>query len=607
MIMDPKTLYHSIPFSHMDRALAEMMRRLNPQSDAWVLLAAALVSKYASQGHVCVDLAGLLSAGVFDGERQEHVMPTISLAEWLQRLSSSPLVGAPGDKAPLILADHRLYLHRLWTHESEVAQALIQRCRPVQPQPDIDTALSDLERIFPDANPQQVQAMRSALTQSLTVVSGGPGSGKTYSIAMLMVLLNRVDRAHGLRVHLAAPTGKAAIRLSTSIQAAMEQLSTASKEDRAVFSTVQTVHRMLGVSPGQTTPRYNSRNKLPSDVVVVDEASMIDLGMMAQILDALSDSTHLILLGDKDQLASVAPGAVLGDICSHVEPSVAILQEVQHAVESSHPLAPHIVVLAQRYRFGPGGGIDLLGSAINRGRAEQALELLENSDLPDITLRSVRNIADLHAAIDALVPDAFQPLVQCNDPATSLRMLDRLKLLTPLRGGPFGVAALNTAVQDALQRANAIASHHSTSSDWFSGRPIMITRNDYTLRLFNGDIGITMAEDADRQHRFKVYFKDAAGGMRSVAAEQLTQVEAAFATTVHKSQGSEFERVILILPDRPSPILTRELLYTAVTRARSAVEIWGTDSVFSSAVKTEIKRMSGLRHALWGEEPMQTG
>lgn len=607
MIMDPKTLYHSIPFSHMDRALAEMMQRLDPQSDAWVLLAAALVSKYASQGHVCVDLAGLLSAGVFDGERQEPVMPTISLAEWLQRLSSSPLVGAPGDKAPLILTDHRLYLHRLWTHESEVAQALIRRCRPVQPQPAIDTALSDLDRIFPDANPQQVQAMRSALTQSLTVVSGGPGSGKTYTIAMLMVLLNRVDRAHGLRVHLAAPTGKAAIRLSTSIQAAMEQLSTVSEGDRAAFSTVQTVHRMLGVAPGQTTPRYNSRNKLPSDVVVVDEASMIDLGMMAQILDALSDSTHLILLGDKDQLASVAPGAVLGDICSHVEPSVAIVQEVQHEVESSHILTPHIVVLAQRYRFGPEGGIDLLGSAINKGRAEQALELLENSDLPDITLRSVRNIADLHAAIDALAPDAFQPLVQCNDPATSLRMLDRLKLLTPLRGGPFGVAALNTAMQDALQRANAIAGHHSTPSDWFSGRPIMITRNDYTLRLFNGDIGITMAEDADRLHRFKVYFKDAAGGMRSVAAEQLTQVETAFATTVHKSQGSEFECVILILPDRPSPILTRELLYTAVTRARSAVEIWGTAGVFSSAVKTEIKRMSGLRHALWGEKPMQAG
>ena len=227
--MDPKTLYQSIPFSPMDRALAQMLLRLDPRSDAWVVLAAALVSKYASQGNVCVDLAGLLSTGISDGESQESVTLTISLEDWLQHLSASPLVGAPGEKAPLILTDHRLYLHRLWAHESEVAQALMQRCRPVQTQLDIKPPLSDLDRIFPDANPQQVQAMRSALTQSLTVISGGPGSGKTYTIAMLMVLLNRADLAHRLRIHLAAPTGKAAIRLSTSIQKTMEYLSTVSE------------------------------------------------------------------------------------------------------------------------------------------------------------------------------------------------------------------------------------------------------------------------------------------------------------------------------------------------------------------------------------------
>lgn len=599
--MDPQTLYHSIHFSNMDRALAEMMRRLEPQSDAWVLLAAALVGKYSSQGNVCLDLTDLLSAGVSDGENQESVKLPISLEDWLGRLSASPLVGAPGERTPLILTDHRLYLHRLWTHESEVAQALMQRCRPVQTPSDIDMSLSDLDRIFPDANPHQAQAIRSALTQALTVISGGPGSGKTYTIAMLMVLLNRLDRASGLMVHLAAPTGKAAMRLHASIQAAMKHLNPGSEGDRAVVNEVQTVHRMLGVVPGRTTPRYNAHNKLLSDMVVVDEASMIDLGMMAHILDALADSARLILLGDRDQLASVAPGAVLGDICSGVETPFGSPQETPHEVECCRPLAPHIVVLTRRYRFGPGGGIDLLSNAVNRGQANQALELLENSDLPEISLRSVRNVVDLNAAIDECVPDAFLPLVQCNDPARSLRMLDRLKLLTPLRGGPFGVTALNTAVQGVLQRANAIAGDHSMHPEWFSGRPIMITRNDYTLRLFNGDIGITLAERAARHHRFNVYFKDTEGGIRPVASEQLTHIETAFALTVHKSQGSEFDRVILVLPDQPSPILTRELLYTAITRARAAVEIWGSANVFTSAVKTNIRRMSGLRHALWGD------
>ncbi len=597
--MEPKALYHSIPFSNMDRALAGMMLRLDPQCDAWILLAAALVSKYSSQGNVCLDLAALLTTGVLDGENQESVKLTISLEDWLQRLSSSPLVGAPGERTPLILTDHRLYLHRLWTHESEVAHALIQRCKPLQTPSEIEPALSDLDRIFPDANSQQSQAMRSALTQSLTVISGGPGSGKTYTIAMLMVLLHRVDQGHRLRIHLAAPTGKAAIRLSTAIQAAMEHLSTVSEGDGAMFNAVQTVHRMLGVAPGQTTPRYNFRNKLPSDLVIVDEASMIDLGMMAHLLAALSDSTRLVLLGDKDQLASVAPGAVLGDICSGVGPSATLPQAVPHEVVRSHTPTPHIVVLDQGYRFGSGGGIDLLSDAVNSGRAKQALELLDNSDLTGISLRSVRNTADLDAAVDALAADAFLALVQCDDPATALRMLDRLKLLTPLRGGPFGVAALNRAVQGALQRANAVAGH----PEWFSGRPVMITRNDYTLRLFNGDIGIAMAGRTDRRQRFRVYFEDAEGGIRSVAAEQLAHLETAFALTVHKSQGSEFDRVVLVLPDRPSPILTRELLYTAITRARAAVEIWGGADVFSSAVKTTINRMSGLRHALWGERP----
>jgi exodeoxyribonuclease V alpha subunit len=597
--MDPYKLYRKIEFSSIDRALAEMVVKFQPQRDAWVLLAVALTSKFAAKGHVCLDLGKLTAEGVPDDGILDCISLNISLEELIQRLTASPVVGEPGEFTPLILHWNYLYLHRFWSYESNVAHELKRRCRSRIGPPAMMQALADIGKWFPKANPQQIQAIQYALTKTLTIISGGPGSGKTFTIAMLIVLLNRLTHARNFRIQLAAPTGKAAFRLQAAIRDAMQDLLTESENDQLVFESASTVHRMLGAIPGQLEFRFNSRRKLPADMIVVDEASMIDLGMMANLLAALSSDTQLILLGDKDQLASVAPGAVLGDICSGINGN----ESPQHGVKQPHgagtPIGNHIVVLQERYRFGIGGAIDSLGRAIKSGRARQALALLNDPNIQPINIRSVAEPKLLETAIQTVVSHAISRIFACDDPAEALQELDGFKLLTPLRDGPYGVESLNSAVERALVDMNAIRVRNPANTEWYAGRPVMITRNDYAHRLFNGDIGITMTERINKQIRYVVYFTDIKGGLKRLSTEELAYYETAYAMTVHKSQGSEFENVVLVLPTQESPILSRELLYTGITRARKSVEIWGDAKVFISAVNTGIKRMSGLAYALW--------
>ena len=597
--MDPNTLYRKIGFSSIDRALAEMVAKFQPQRDAWVLLTVALTSKFAAKGHVCLDLGKLIDEGVPDDGSPDCISFDISLEQLLQRLTASPVVGVPGEFTPLILHRRSLYLHRFWSYQSNVAHELKRRCRDSNVPPVIVQALTDIGKWFPKANPQQIQAMRYALTKTLTIISGGPGSGKTFTIAMLIVFLNRLTHARDFRIQLAAPTGKAAFRLQSAIQVAMQDLLIESENGQPEFESASTVHRMLGAIPGQMEFRYNSQRKLPADMIVVDEASMIDLGMMANLLAAISSETRLILLGDKDQLASVAPGAVLGDICSGLKGDAPAQHDVQQPHGTGAAIGNHIVVLQERYRFGTGGGIDSLGRAVKDGQAQQALALLSDPNIQHINLRSVADPKRFAAAIQTVVSNAISQLFACNDPAEGLKELDRFKLLTPLREGPYGIKALNSAVERALMDKNAIGARYPTNTEWYAGRPVMITRNDYTHRLFNGDIGITMAERVNEQIRFSVYFTDTEGGLKRLSTEELAYFETAYAMTVHKSQGSEFDKVVLVLPSQASPILSRELLYTAITRARKSVEIWGDAKVFTSAVNTGIERMSGLAYALW--------
>jgi exodeoxyribonuclease V alpha subunit len=344
-------------------------------------------------------------------------------------------------------------------------------------------------------------------------------------------------------------------------------------------------------------------NPLDADVLVVDEASMVDLAMMAKLLRALPLSARLIVLGDRDQLASVDAGAVLGDICgsaSHCSAAFGrrLLEVTGHdpgGEGAGPPIADAIVLLRKSYRFREGSGIGQLAGLVNRGDAAGALELLGSRSFPDVTWCSVDTRHDLAAALHSMAAETFPEGVTGGEPQEALHTLDRVRLLCAHRTGPFGIDGVNGLIERRLTAGGLIGAERP----WYPGRPVLVTANDYHLRLFNGDLGVVL-RDPEAAGALRVFFPAVGGCLRRIPPARLPAHETAYATTVHKSQGTEAERVIVILPNEASPVLTRELLYTGITRARSRIEIWGNASVFAAGVARRVTRSSGLRNALWG-------
>lgn len=642
----------------LDLALVRFLDEQALGSEPLVLLAAALTSHQLGHGHVCLDLAQTLAEPDFalslppEGEDSaaasvlpSSVMAHLELAQWLQVLSASSLIAdglhGPSDR-PLVLNDGRLYLRRYWTYERAVEGSLRNRLAlPVEVPTDLSQRLAALFSA-PVAGQIDWQKLACALATraALSIITGGPGTGKTTTVVRLLALLqgSRVDADRPLRIRLAAPTGKAAARLTESIGAQVQSLDIATAVKARIPTEVTTVHRLLGSRPGTRHFRHHRGNPLPLDVLVVDEASMIDLEMMANLLEALPPRARLVLLGDKDQLASVEAGAVLGDLCRDAEAGFyspatwAWLESVAgHSLDATglregdpqqHALAQQLVMLRHSRRFAEGSGIGELARAVNEQRAGDARRALVDTGFNDVVSCRVKSEHD--TALDRLLItgsgqgrrsaggyrryfDVLQqqrpaPSTPMADPAWSvwaaavLSAFDRFRLLCAVRKGPWGVEAVNQRATRALEGAGLIQGEHQ----WYEGRPVLITRNDYGLGLMNGDIGVTLylpeAEDSDRLV-LRVAFprNDGGGGVRLVLPSRLTEVETVYAMTVHKSQGSEFEHTALILPDVLNPVLTKELVYTGITRARE----WFTlveprVGVFEEAVNRRVRRLSGL-------------
>jgi exodeoxyribonuclease V alpha subunit len=372
---------------------------------------------------------------------------------------------------------------------------------------------------------------------------------------------------------------------------------------------VSTIHRLLGIAGGSGKSRFSRENTLPHDVIIVDEASMVPLALMSRLVSALPGRARLILLGDKDQLASVEAGAALGDICggSDDEPfSASFRAFIQEAsgervpvATSGRPLPPltdSLVILKRNYRFGSESGIGGLGNSIRDGKGCEALDRLTGDSSPDIKWRRSPPPAGMKAALAEAVMAGYGSFLSTS-PGESLASFDRFRILCAVRKGPYGVEALNSLCEEILAEKGVI----DRGSLWYHGRPVMVTVNDYNLRLFNGDVGIALA-DPGRGGEIRVFFQAPDGGVRSLSPVRLPARETVYAMTVHKSQGSEFDTLLLILPATDSEILTRELVYTAVTRARKGVEIWGDEKVFADAVERRIRRSSGLKDALWPQD-----
>lgn len=611
-------------------------------------ICSAVLSELEGRGHTCLLLEELAAdpCSLFGCTPEQWTaleaaagrLPA-SAAEWQTALADCPqvwTVGLQDDKQqPLILDAYRVYLRRYWRHEQDVVHTIISRLGTPR-KVDMRQLRAWLDRLFdsvPQPEPQlspapdwQKIACAVAMRNNFTLITGGPGTGKTFTVARLLALLfATADDAGSLRIALAAPTGKAAARLKQSIADALagliqrvgEDLPLAALADR--LPAAVTLHSLLGAQPDRRRARHHSGNPLDVDVVIVDEASMVHLEMAAALLDAVPPHAMLILLGDKDQLASVEAGSVLGDLCRDAQLGCYSDATADYVLQASgeilpeefvcggNALAQQTVMLRASRRFQ--GVIGALAVAVNDGDVDAATRCLHQPDQADVVwMERATHAHLLNLALEGRlqVHDCYllyldmlrQPPAGTEaDRMQWIRLLlsafERFRILCAVREGEWGVAGINQAVEHAFAQKAYIRK----TGEWYAGRPVMVTRNDYGMGVFNGDIGIALP-DPSREGSLRVYFSDG-DGCRSVLASRLPSIETAYAMTVHKSQGSEFSHVALALPPEINPVLARELIYTGITRARTAFTLVTPDpAVFALAITQKTRRASGLRELL---------
>ncbi|BCA38354.1 exodeoxyribonuclease V subunit alpha [Kluyvera ascorbata] len=570
-----------------------------------VMLAAAMLSRDTGEGHVCLPLSHLSSSMQPKGRAREFWQQLFAEAnapqEWETLLLSSDAVSGGERPSPLILSRGRLYFNRMWRNELTVARFFSENNAPFV----VDEAqlAATLKALFPvsDTIDWQKVAAAVALTRRISVISGGPGTGKTTTVAKLLAALVQMAGTDKCRIRLAAPTGKAAARLTESLGAALRKLDLSDAQKAMLPTDASTLHRLLGAQPGSQKMRYHAGNPLHLDVLVVDEASMIDLPMMSRLIDALPPHGRVIFLGDRDQLASVEAGAVLGDICSWVNAGytaerAAQLSRLAGATvpagdgQTAGALRDSLCLLRTSYRFGSDSGIGQLASAVNRGNKKE-IDAVFARGFSDIELKPQHSTDDYAAMLDdarAGYGPYLQLLREQADPEVVLAAFGEYQLLCALREGPWGVSGLNQQFEQLLTRHRQIVPQRH--SRWYEGRPVMIARNDSALGLFNGDIGVAL----DRGEGMRVWFPMPDGTIKSVQPSRLPEHDTAWAMTVHKSQGSEFTHAALVLPTQIVPVVSRELVYTAITRAKVRLSMYADKNLLAQAIATRTERRSGL-------------
>ncbi len=603
LLKQPWGQAHATPLTGLDTALANLLHSKQPSDDPRHMWLAALASHQWGRGHACLDLATLhTQAAALLGWTDEQ---TAALPAHLQEAAAT-LPWTQGDASPLVLAEDeghastgaRLYLRRAWTAEQNIRANIAQRLAlPCEVPADLQQRLDELFTPTKGGAPDmQRLACEVAAQNRITLITGGPGTGKTTTVVKLLSLLVRTAPRE-LQIHLAAPTGKAAARLTESISNALTKMPADTRPHMP--SQAQTLHRLL-----QTNSKTTQVHQLATDVVVVDEASMIDLEMMARLLQAVPPTARLILLGDKDQLASVEAGAVMSQLCTGTL--------LQHQT----------VTLIHSHRFDAKSGIGQWARTVNADVADhtpalkalwkdapdwlatlplqQSMQLDESGDTPepDVTRLQLASANDPKLAVglrygwrhwlallDAHRPSKTAPAAPCSDAqaVALLKAFTEFCVLCAVREGPLGVVQLNTNVEHALGLGQSV---------WYAGRPVMVTRNDYALELMNGDIGLCLPGP---EGVLRVAFPAADAGVRWVMPSRLDSVETVFAMTVHKSQGSEFAHVLLVIPAQESPVLTRELVYTGLTRARQRLTVWAPQlGVLWNGCSRRVLRSGGL-------------
>ena len=535
----------SVIYSRLDQALAEFLsaRCGLEEGDKRALFRQLVLDLSAAQGagHSCL----------FVDESQQAL------------LLGSSMVSGGERNTPLVLEGNRLYLQRYWQYESRLVSHLQQRLQSSPSAPDNLTAL--LDQYFPldpaqNETDWQREAAAAACQQVFSMITGGPGTGKTTTVLKILALLQEIHQGH-LAISLAAPTGKAAMRLQQSLMEGKQNLPLSDALLEAIPEKVSTLHRLLGAINQSTQFRHHAHKPLSCDLLVIDEASMIDLALMSKVIDALHPDARLILLGDQDQLASVESGAVLSDLCVS--------------------LPKHTLKLKKTWRFD--GPIKALATAVNQCQATEAWDILQDPSQAVVNWVSEEPVAHIEQHYQAYI----QLMTQAPEPAEAFAAFSQFQVLAAVRQGTQGVEGLNTALEKRLQLRGILVYR-----TWYHGRPIMINRNDPALGLFNGDIGLCLYDATLDQQR--VWFEQSDGNYRAVMPGRLPEHETVYVMTIHKSQGSEFAHVMVVLPENKSPLLSRELLYTAITRAKQRVDIAADQAVFTHTVRQQVQRHSGL-------------
>lgn len=568
--------------STLDVELARVLCRRADERDPELALAVAIASREVQAGHVCADLTRLAAEPLGEAEGGTDALHLPELSGWLERLARSRLVSTNGlgEARPLVLdPKRRLYLARYYEHEASVAERLLELARPL---PESERSEADgalVNALFPprEGPPDlQREAALRARERRLSVIVGGPGTGKTSTVVKLLALLVHDALAAGRpapRTLLVAPTGKAAQRLGEAIERARERLPVSDAIKQAIETRTATVHRALGPIEGSLTRfRHHAERPFEHDLVLLDEASMVDLALMRRFLAALPRHARLIMLGDPDQLASVEAGGVLSDVCLA-------------ASHAGSPLAHVVSRLVESYRYPSHSGIAALAQAVHAQSLEHTLAALRSGH-EDVLWHEPPEPGELGRALEREARERYAGL-RVNDVAQRLATLDHFRVLCAHRSGPASVEQLNPLLGRLLGQRGRQS---------YAGRPLLITQNDYATQLFNGDVGVlhVVQREGPRRRELAACFRAADGHTRAVSLARLPTHESAYALTVHKSQGSEFDHVAIVLPERGSRLLSRELLYTAITRAKRGVSLYASELALRTALSRRVERASGL-------------
>lgn len=492
---------------------------------------AYLLSKKLSEGHICIA-----------GSDLENEV-----------ITAGTLLGTDSDlQKPFISHAGKFYLQRYFKYETGILSRIVAWMEKKKTE------------LIPDTESQDF-ASQLPLKNQFSIITGGPGTGKTTTVARALSML--IEENPALRIALAAPTGKAAARLAESLKNSSRNLG---ENVKRVFETLEpvTIHRLLGNMPNSHYFRYNRENPLPYDVVVIDESSMIDAALFAKLIDAVNPSARLVMLGDKDQLASVEAGSLFGDICD--------------ALLSVSAAYQNIAYLRKSYRFSDDKGIGRLSKAVINGNVADIEKMMDEQIQIDTGYAE--------SVFDSFI-DGYRDFILETDTRLALQKFNTIRVLTAIRAGEQGLTAINKRIEKYLQQQKLI----KPVSEFYINRPVMVGRNHYEVGVFNGDTGIVRP---DENGILKVWFEDSSGDLKSVLPGFISEAETAFAMTIHKSQGSEYDRILTILPKTDLPILTSELLYTAISRAKSKLIIQAATEVIQSCAQRRVQRASGISERL---------